>query len=252
MYFVNLHKILNLFIMKFPNATVEKYLSENNFASWTPKAVFFDMDGVIFDSMPRHAKAWSEAMALEGLPFSEYQVYLQEGRTGSGTVTDVFLAHGRGVPSEDDIKRIYANKSRIFDSFGDPIPMRGMAEVLEKVKSLGLEIYIVTGSGQASLLDTLNHYFPNTFCKEKMVTAYDVKKGKPDPEPYLMALEKAGLQPNEAMVVENAPLGVRSAKGAGIFTVAVNTGILSDDDLWQAGADVVLADMAALLTQFLI
>jgi beta-phosphoglucomutase-like phosphatase (HAD superfamily) len=247
MYFVNLHKILNLFIMKFPNATVEKYLSENNFASWTPKAVFFDMDGVIFDSMPRHAKAWSEAMALEGLPFSEYQVYLQEGRTGSGTVTDVFLAHGRGVPSEDDIKRIYANKSRIFDSFGDPIPMRGMVEVLEKVKSLGLEIYIVTGSGQASLLDTLNHYFSNTFCKEKMVTAYDVKKGKPDPEPYLMALEKAGLQPNEAMVVENAPLGVRSAKGAGIFTVAVNTGILSDDDLWQAGADVVLPDMAALL-----
>ena len=125
--------------------------------------------------------------------------------------------------------------------------MRGMAEVLEKVKSLGLEIYIVTGSGQASLLDTLNHYFPNTFYKEKMVTAYDVKKGKPDPEPYLMALEKAGLQANEAIVVENAPLGVRSAKGAGIFTIAVNTGILKDDDLWQAGADVVLPDMAALL-----
>ena len=38
------------------------------------KAVFFDMDGVIFDSMPRHARAWSEAMALEGLPFSEYEV----------------------------------------------------------------------------------------------------------------------------------------------------------------------------------
>lgn len=235
--------------MNFSKEIVDKYLSENNFSEWMPKAVFFDMDGVIFDSMPRHAKAWSEAMALEGLPFSEYQVYLQEGRTGSGTVTDVFLAHGRGVPSEEDIKRIYANKSRLFDAFGDPIPMRGMTEVLEKVKSLGLEIYIVTGSGQASLLDTLNHYFPNTFCKEKMVTAYDVKKGKPDPEPYLMALEKAGLQPNEAMVVENAPLGVRSAKGAGIFTVAVNTGILKDEDLWEAGADVVLPDMAALLAK---
>ena len=233
--------------MNFSKEIVDKYLSENKCSEWKPKAVFLDMDGVIFDSMPRHARAWSEAMALEGLPFSEYEVYLQEGRTGSGTVTDVFLAHGRGVPSEDDIKRIYANKSRIFDSFGVPIPMRGMAEVLDKVKSLGLEIYIVTGSGQASLLDTLNHYFPNTFCKEKTVTAYDVKKGKPDPEPYLMALEKAGLQPNEAMVVENAPLGVRSAKGAGIFTVAVNTGILKDEDLWQAGADVVLPDMAALL-----
>ena len=233
--------------MNFSKEIIDKYLSENKYAEWAPTAVFFDMDGVIFDSMPRHARAWSEAMALEGLPFSEYEVYLQEGRTGSGTVTDVYLAHGRNVPTEDDIKRIYANKSRIFDSMGDPIPMRGMAEVLDKVKSLGLEIYIVTGSGQASLLDTLNHYFPNTFCKEKMVTAYDVKKGKPDPEPYLMALEKAGLQPNEAMVVENAPLGVRSAKGAGIFTVAVNTGILKDEDLWAAGADVVLPDMAALL-----
>ena len=65
-----------------------------------------------------------------------------------------------------------------------------------------------------------------------------------------MALEKAGLQPDEAIVVENAPLGVRSAKGAGIFTIAVNTGILSDDDLWQAGADVVLPDMEALLEMF--
>lgn len=247
MYFVILYKILNQFLMNFAKEIVDKYLSENNLSEWKPKAVFFDMDGVIFDSMPRHAKAWSEAMALEGLPFSEYQVYLQEGRTGSGTVTDVFLAHGRGVPTEEDIKRIYANKSRIFDSCGDPIPMRGMAEVLEKVKSLGLEIYIVTGSGQASLLDTLNHYFPNTFCKDKMVTAFDVKKGKPDPEPYLMALEKAGLQADEAIVVENAPLGVRSAKGAGIFTVAVNTGILKDEDLWAAGADLVLPDMAALL-----
>ncbi len=240
-------QILIKIFMKFSKEIVDKYLSEYKFSEWKPKAVFFDMDGVIFDSMPRHAKAWNEAMALEGLPFSEYQVYLQEGRTGSGTVTDVFLAHGRGVPTEEDIKRIYANKSRIFDSFGEPIPMRGMAEVLDKVKQLGLEIYIVTGSGQASLLDTLNHYFPDTFCKEKMVTAYDVKKGKPDPEPYLMALEKAGLRPSEAMVVENAPLGVRSAKGAGIFTVAVNTGILNDDDLWSAGADVVLADMTTLL-----
>lgn len=214
---------------------------------FVPKAVFFDMDGVIFDSMPRHAKAWSQAMALEGLPFSEYQVYLQEGRTGSGTVTDVFLAHGRGVPTEADIQRIYANKSRLFDAFGDPIPMRGMHDVLEKVKSLGLEIYIVTGSGQTSLLDTLNHYFPHTFYKEKMVTAYDVKKGKPDPEPYLMGLEKAGLPASEVVVVENAPLGVRSAKGAGIFTIAVNTGILKDQDLWDAGADVVLPDMEALL-----
>ena len=84
------------------------------------------------------------------------------------------------------------------------------------------------------------------FAPERMVTAFDVKIGKPDPEPYLKALEKAGLQPHEAMVVENAPLGVRSAKGAGIFTLAVNTGILSPNELQKEGADRVLASMKDL------
>ena len=79
-----------------------------------------------------------------------------------------------------------------------------------------------------------------------MVTAFDVKKGKPDPEPYLMALKKGNLNPNQAIVVENAPMGVRSAKAAGIFTIAVNTGILKDEELWKEGADLVYPSMKAL------
>ena len=62
------------------------------------------------------------------------------------------------------------------------------------------------------------------FRRELMVTAFDVKYGKPHPEPYLMALQKGGLAPNEAIVVENAPMGVQAGAAAGIFTVAVNTG----------------------------
>ena len=69
---------------------------------------------------------------------------------------------------------------------------------------------VVTGSGQLSLLDKLNHYFPGIFQRELMVTAFDVKYGKPNPEPYLMALQKAGIQANEAVVIENAPLGGQS------------------------------------------
>ena len=57
-----------------------------------------------------------------------------------------------------------------------------------------------------------------------MVTAFDVKYGKPHPEPYLMGLEKAGVHANEAFVVENAPMGVEAGVAAGIFTIAVNTG----------------------------
>ena len=78
-----------------------------------------------------------------------------------------------------------------------------------------------------------------------MVTAFDVKKGKPDPEPYLIALRKSGVKPNEAFVVENAPLGVRSSVAAGLFTFAVNTGILTTTELECEinNSGIVLPDM---------
>ena len=87
-----------------------------------------------------------------------------------------------------------------------------------------------------------------------MVTAFDVKHGKPYPEPYLMGLEKAGralglttpLPASQAVVVENAPLGIQAAKAAGIFCIAVNTGPLEDQILYDAGADIVLPGMAEL------
>ena len=102
----------------------------------------------------------------------------------------------------------------------------------------------------ASLLERLNRNFPDTFRQELMVTAYDVKHGKPSPEPYLMALEKAGLHPNEAIVVENAPMGVHAGVAAGIFTVAVNTGPLPDRVLLDEGANLLLPSMLALSEQW--
>jgi beta-phosphoglucomutase-like phosphatase (HAD superfamily) len=79
-----------------------------------------------------------------------------------------------------------------------------------------------------------------------MVTAFDVKHGKPDPEPYLMGMQKGELRPDECIVVENAPLGVRAAKAAGIFTIAVNTGPLPDNALLDEGADLLFPSMQAL------
>ena len=79
-----------------------------------------------------------------------------------------------------------------------------------------------------------------------MVTGKDVRRGKPDPEPYLMGLEKAGVCAAEAIVVENAPMGVRAAVAAGIFTIAVNTGLLPDSALTDEGAHLVFDSMREL------
>ena len=83
------------------------------------------------------------------------------------------------------------------------------------------------------------------FVRERMVTAFDVKYGKPHPEPYLMGLEKAGVKANEAIVVENAPIGVQAGTAAGIFTVAVNTGPMNGQVLLDAGADLLFPSMQA-------
>ena len=211
------------------------------------KAFFFDMDGVLFDSMPYHAEAWVYAFKQKGVEFDEYEAYMREGMTAAATVNDVFrLRLGRDA-IEEECREIYRIKSDFFDELEPAKVMPGVIDVLQAVKDAGLEIFVVTGSGQLSLLDTLNDHFPGFFQPEKMVTAYDVRKGKPDPEPYLMALQKGNLKPEQVVVIENAPLGVRSAVAAGIFTIAVNTGILEDKELIESGADLVCGDMKEAL-----
>ena len=83
-----------------------------------------------------------------------------------------------------------------------------------------------------------------------MITAYDVSHGKPHPEPYLKALEKSGLQPWETVVVENAPLGIQSAKDAGLYTFGLDTGPLGVDVLYTAGADIVLTSIEELYNKW--
>lgn len=210
------------------------------------KAVLFDMDGVLFNSMPYHADAWHKVMERRGLHLSREEAYMHEGRTGAATVNIVYNRTFGHDATPELIKEIYEEKSAEFNTHPEPEAMPGAWELLQKVKAAGLTPVLVTGSGQHSLLDRLDHHFPGIFCRERMVTAYDVKYGKPHPEPYLMGLEKAGVEAHEAVVVENAPIGVQAGVAAGIYTIAVNTGPLAPEVLLGAGADTLYPSMQAL------
>ena len=211
------------------------------------KAFFFDMDGVLFNSMPRHAIAWEEVMKLHGLPFTAYDCYINEGRTGESVIREAFQkALGRDA-TPDEVTTIYAEKSayyhQLLQTTTPTIP--GIEDVLHFVKEKGAQIWVVTGSGMRTLLDSLNTVFPAIFQKDRMITAFDVTRGKPDPEPYLKAWERSGLPKEQCVVIENAPLGIRSGKAAGLTVYAVNTGILKREDLAQA--DKVFDSMTELL-----
>lgn len=207
------------------------------------KVALIDMDGVIYDSMKYHAIAW-EMMAKEiGVPLTAQDVYLNEGMTGPALINMIFnRAYGHGVSAEK-ANELYALKTKYFRQIGKNDPMPGTDRMLASLERLGIRRVLVTGSSQASLLDSINSDYPGAFHSGDRITALDVVKGKPDPEPYLKGLEIAGVLPEEAIVIENAPLGVRAGKGAGIYTVAVTTGPIPEEAFEQEGADAVFHSM---------
>lgn len=225
-----------------------QYLQKNHFSKFDLKALLFDMDGVLYDSMPAHDKSWQQTMDEWGLKHLPNEFYLQEGRIGKSTIDTVFQRNLQRNATDAEVTKVYARKSELFQQYNSGELIPGATEILNYVQANGLKSVLVTGSGQPSLLDRLDTHFPGIFTPETMVTAFDVEHGKPDPEPYLMGLQKGGnLKPNQALAIENAPLGIESAVAAGIFTIAVNTGPLPDSILTNAGASIVFHSMEELL-----
>ena len=228
------------------NDSIRQYLERHGFGHFSPKAVLFDMDGVLYDSMPHHAIAWQESMKRFGIDMTEADAYATEGARGIDTIRQIATRQGKEV-SLEEAQRMYDEKSRIFHEMPDAPIFDGVFDMMEKIKRAGMTVNVVTGSGQRPLIQRLLNDFGRYLDENHITTAYDVKRGKPYPDPYLMGLQKAGnLKPFEGIVVENAPLGVRSGVSAGIFTVAINSGPLPDKALLDEGADVLYDKM----TQF--
>lgn len=229
------------------NIAFEKYLTTHKYKEFDLKAVLFDMDGVLYDSMKWHAKSWKETMDEFDIPSSPDEFYLYEGMVGRHTINYLMNREKKRDATEEEIKEIYKRKTELFTKYNDNSLIPFAYDFVKRVNDEGLKCVVVTGSGQPSLINKLEHNYPGLFDTKSMVTAFDVENGKPHPEPYLMGLKKAGdLRPNQAIVIENAPRGVEAAVAAGIFTIAINTGPLDEEVLWNSGANIVLPSMEAL------
>ena len=224
-----------------------KYLEKHGFEVLRPKAVLFDMDGVLYNSMPNHAIAWQESMAQFGIHMTADDAYATEGARGVDTIRKMVLQQQGREIDEAEAQRMYDVKTQIFHSMPEAPVMEGMPELMQRITDDGILCCVVTGSGQRPLINRILSDFGAFVDESHITTAYDVLHGKPAPDPYLMGLRKAGdLKPWEAIVIENAPLGVRAGAAAKIFTVAVNTGPLPDQTLLDAGADLLFPSVVAL------
>jgi len=230
---------------------IKKYLEDCGFEALCPKAVLFDMDGVLYDSMPNHAIAWQESMARFGIHMTADDAYATEGARGVDTIRIMVKRQlGKDI-DEAEAQRMYDVKTEIFHSLPEAPVMPGVKELMQKITESGILCCVVTGSAQRPLIQRIRQDFGAFVKEEHITTAYDVTRGKPAPDPYLMGLRKAGnLQPSQGVVIENAPLGIRAGHAARIFTVAVNTGPLPDEELLAAGANLIFPTMQELCSHW--
>ena len=227
-------------------SNISQYLEKHGFERFEPKAVLFDMDGVLYDSMPHHAIAWQRSMASFGIHMTEADAYATEGARGIDTIRQMVRQQKGEEITQERAQEMYDEKTRQFHAMGEAKVMPGVKELMAQMHRQGLRIGVVTGSGQRPLIARLLTDFGEFLDEEHIVTAYDVSRGKPNPDPYLVGMQKAGTEPWQTVVIENAPLGVRAGVAARAFTIAVNTGPLPDDVLLSCGADLLFQQMTDL------
>ncbi|MGM9826610.1 MAG: HAD family hydrolase [Muribaculaceae bacterium] len=224
-------------------AAVNAYRAKTCTTQQHIRAALCDMDGTLYDSMSRHAKAWYRMITEQGIACDENEFLMYEGMTGAATIRLLFQRAFGTVPDEARIKELYHLKTLYFSEQPKPDPMPGAQHLVQYFRRMGIRPVLVTGSGQTTLLNRLDTDYNNAFAADLRVTAHNVTKGKPNPEPYLKGLEMAQVCASDAIVLENAPLGVESGARAGIFTIAVATGPVPLQALNDAGASIVFSSM---------
>lgn len=187
-----------------------------------PKAVIFDMDGVIVDSMPYHFLAWYEALRPYGVRVSCFDVYAKEGERWSKSLKD-FLKKEGIIPTKKLLSEIFSFRQKIFKKYFRRFIFKDAECVLRIMKQRGYLLALVTGTPDYEVERILPQKLYRIF--DNIVAGNNVKKGKPHPEPYLKAAKMLKVNPNECVVVENAPYGIESAKRAGMYCVAVSTSL---------------------------
>jgi len=195
------------------------------------KAVFFDNDGILIDTEPTWVQVNIAAFAKAGFPITEADYRHYNLTEGKGLTH--FLPEKGFLPAE--IQKICADRTaHYWDILPALEPMPHVEWLIEKLKSKGIQIGIVTAALKTDFerchqdLDLCDHF-------DFIIVNDDTPRTKPHPDPYLLALEKAGVAPHEALVIEDSPRGVIAARAAGIErVVAVPTEMTRGGDFSQA------------------
>ena len=186
------------------------------------RAIILDMDGVITNTMPDHFRSWKVILHRIGVPVTHYDVYSREGQRGIHSVRELTTQYGKPV-DERQAHKILEEKEIYFKKIVRLRFILGARTFLKRLHKNNFRLALVTGTSHHEMRRILPASIRQLFTV--IVTGSDVHHGKPHPEPYLKSLKKLDLKVNEAVVIENAPFGIQSAKRAGLRCLALETSL---------------------------
>ena len=211
------------------------------------RAVIFDMDGVIVDSEPIHIEAEKQTLLKHGVKITTEELRTYTGTTAEFEFNDLVKKYKLATTAKTLFDEKEVIMFRLLQERTEPT--RGVIDLIKKLKQDGFKLGIAT-SGHRKLA----HYYLKKLCIESffdtVVCAEDITRSKPDPEIFLKAAQRLGVDPSECVVIEDAKFGVEAAKRAGMKAVGYSNPSSGSQDLSKA--DWVVSDFTKLDIQELL
>lgn len=205
------------------------------------RGVLFDMDGVIADTLHYHYLAWNFMFEKHGGSVSKKTILLHEGRK-SREVLPILMEQAGVLIPEDSQDQFIEEKRAYYREIVRVAHYPRSFEVVHTLKRRGFKVALVTASAFKNMAHALNPKQQAYF--DTILTGDEINRAKPDPEAYLAAARRLELEPDECIVVENAPLGIEAAKAAGMQCIAIQS-TLEQDCL--SSADCIVQNIGDLL-----
>jgi len=192
------------------------------------QAVIFDFDGVITDSEVLHFRAFNAVLAQYGFQLTKPEYYKEYLGMSDDDCFRAMIAEGRLPIQESQIKNLGQQKTHIFEKLArtEGKIIEGVREFLNTLSAARVPLAICSGALRAEIELILEEAGLRSYF-DAIVSAEEVKHGKPDPEGFLLALEKLNdlwpepLTPERCIVIEDSHWGLKAAKAAGMRTIAV-------------------------------
>jgi beta-phosphoglucomutase len=207
------------------------------------KAIIFDLDGTLVDTIPIYMAAYIKVINEElGLPIAKEQIEAKFGKKATNIMLELLEDAGMH-PSETEVAELIDKIREDFKkNFMKVLVLPGVFELLERLKKEGYKIALATSSRNYAA-DLILKKFELRKYFDAVVTGDDIVHSKPHPEIFLKAAEELGVEPEDCLVVEDAVYGIDAGKAAKMKTLAVRTGGYSDGKLEDCGADWIIDDL---------